>query len=449
MNEIDLSIRFGLSLALGLFLGLERQLSHNVSLLPDQLKSTPDDAALDVALDAGEDRSLDSSERHFAGVRTFSLISLLGAISLYIGQSLGMEWMFIVVFGALALLLIASNVLWHLSGTTGTTTYITAMLAFLIGGLCMQGMFLLAVSVTVSIAFILAIKKWINRMIVRIEPEDISATLKFAIITAIVLPLLPDRNFGWGDWQYLNPYKIWLMVVLISAINFVSYVLMKAIGEESGIGLTGLIGGLISSTAITLGFARRSVAEPELSTSLTMGVILSWSVMVVRIVALVVLLRPELIGGLTISLTMLLLPGLIYAFYLWKSDRETAQTTIAKKRPNPFELGVAIKFGLLFGGVTFIAHVARDLFGESGVYAASALSALTDVDPVVLSMMELAGQNGDFGPVAVRAILIAAFANTVTKGAMVLALAHPTMKRRMAPALVLYAAGALVAFFVS
>jgi uncharacterized membrane protein (DUF4010 family) len=445
MSEIDLSIRFGLSLALGLFLGLERQLSHNVSLLPDRLKSTPDDAALD----AGEDRSLDSSERHFAGVRTFSLISLLGAISLYIGQSLGMEWMFVVVFGALALLLIASNVLWHLSGTTGTTTYITAMLAFLIGGLCMQGMFLLAVSVTVSIAFILAIKKWINRMIVRIEPEDISATLKFAIITAIVLPLLPDRNFGWGDWQYLNPYKIWLMVVLISAINFVSYVLMKAIGEESGIGLTGLIGGLISSTAITLGFARRSVAEPELSTSLTMGVILSWSVMVVRIVALVVLLRPELIGGLTISLTMLLLPGLIYAFYLWKSDRETAQTTIAKKRPNPFELGEAIKFGLLFGGVTFIAHVARDLFGESGVYAASALSALTDVDPIVLSMAELAGQNGGFGPVAVRAILIAAFTNTVTKGVMVLALAHPTMKKRMAPALVLYAAGALVAFFVA
>jgi len=445
MSEIDLSIRFGLSLALGLFLGLERQLSHNVSLLPDRLKSTPDDAALD----AGEDRSLDSSERHFAGVRTFSLISLLGAISLYIGQSLGMEWMFIVVFGALALLLIASNILWHLSGTTGTTTYITAMLAFLIGGLCMQGMFLLAVSVTVSIAFILAIKKWINRMIVRIEPEDISATLKFAIITAIVLPLLPDRNFGWGDWQYLNPYKIWLMVVLISAINFVSYVLMKAIGEESGIGLTGIIGGLISSTAITLGFARRSVAEPELSTSLTMGVILSWSVMVVRIVALVVLLRPELIGGLTISLTMLLVPGLLYAFYLWKSDRETAQTTIEKKRANPFELGEAIRFGLLFGGVSFVAHVARDLFGESGVYAASALSALTDVDPIVLSMVELAGQNGGFGPIAVRAILIAAFTNTVTKGAMVLALAHPTMKRRMAPALGLYAAGALVAFFVS
>lgn len=445
MSEFDLSIRFGLSLALGLFLGLERQLSHNVSPFPDRLKSTPDDASLD----AGEERSLDSSERHFAGVRTFSLISLLGAISLYIGQSLEMDWMFIVVFAALALLLIASNILWHLSGTTGTTTYITAMLAFLIGGLCMQGMFLLAVSVTVSIAFILAIKNWINRMIVRIEPEDISATLKFAIITAIVLPLLPDRNFGWGDWQYLNPYKVWLMVVLISAINFISYVLMKAIGDESGIGLTGMIGGLVSSTAITLGFSRRSIAEPDLSISLTMGVILSWSVMVLRMIALVLLLRPELMGGLSISLSMLLFPGLLYALYLWKSDRETAKTTIAKKRTNPFELAEAIKFGLLFGAVSFIAHVARDLFGAGGVYMASALSALTDVDAIVLSMTELAGHNDGFDAIAVRAILIAAFTNTVTKGVMVLALAHPAMKKCMVPALGLYAAGALAAFFLA
>ncbi len=444
MNEFDLSLRFGLSLALGLFLGLERQLSHNVSFFPDGLRSPPDD----VGLDEEEDRSAGTARRHFAGVRTFSLISLLGAISLYIGQSLGMAWMFIVVFAALAMLLIVSNVLWHLSGATGTTTYITAMLAFLIGGLCMQGMFLLAVSVTVSIAFILTIKEWINRMIVRIEPEDVSATLKFAIISAIILPLLPDRNYGWGDWQYINPYRIWLMVVLISAINFISYVLMKTTGEESGIGLSGIIGGLVSSTAITLGFSRRSVTAPELSSSLTMGVILSWSVMVVRIIVVVFLLRPELVGGLTLSLTMLLLPGLVYALYLWKSDRETVRTSMAKKRSNPFELGEAVRFGLLFGAVSFVAHVARDLFGDRGVYAAAALSSLMDVDPIVLSMVELAGQNGGFGPVAVKAILIAAFANTVTKGILVLTLAHRTMKKRIAPALLLYASGAVLAFIV-
>ena len=153
----------------------------------------------------------------------------------------------------------------------GITTEISTLLAFLVGALCVWNRVEVAAAVSVAALLLLALKDWLHRLAQRIESSDVEATLKFAIITVIILPLLPNQAYGPPSLEAINPYQIWLMVVLISGLNFVGYILVKVLGSEHGIGLTGILGGLVSSTAVTLGFAQRSRAEPKQSPALVLA----------------------------------------------------------------------------------------------------------------------------------------------------------------------------------
>ncbi|MCM2255235.1 MAG: MgtC/SapB family protein [Vicinamibacteria bacterium] len=419
MTPLDVAARFGSALGLGLMLGLERERDH-----------------------------AQSGEEQVAGVRTFSLIALIGATGAWLHVEAGLTWLLLATFAAVAGLAIVSYYVTATRGDVGATTEMTVLMTFLVGALCGIGSQGLAVALTVTVLLLVSSKGSTQRFVGRVEAADIEATLKFAIITAIVLPLLPNRNFGPPPLDVLNPYKVWLMVVLISGLNFASYVLVKVVGQEHGIGLTGVLGGLVSSTAVTLGFSQRSRSEPALAPSFTLGILVAWTVMFFRVLIVVALIDAPLARRLGPAVGLLGLVNLAACALLWMRRPERGESTV-KSGSNPFELGEAIKFGGIFGVVTFVAKAAQVYLGNAGLYLAGAIAGLTDVDAIALSMASLAQQDpASVGPAALT-ILIALVANTLVKAGMALGLGAAELRRPMLLATVaLLLAAAAGAFLI-
>lgn len=418
MTAVETAWRLGIALGLGLLLGLERE------------------------------RSQRPGEESFAGARTFALIALFGATAFDMQLRLGVPWVLPLAFLAIAGLAVASYYVTSLQGDVGATTEVTALLTFLIGGLCGAGHPGLATAIAVAALLMLSVKGWTHRFATRIEAADVEALVKFAIITAIVLPLLPDRSFGPPPLDVVNPYKVWLMVVLISGLNFASYVLVKVLGQEHGIGLTGLLGGLVSSTAVTLGFSQRSRQEPALSGMFTLGILVAWTVMFFRVLVIVALIDVAVARHLAVGIGLLGLLSLAICGWLFRRGRTAEKATVASGS-NPFELSEAIQFGLLFGVVTLVAKAAQVYLGAAGLYLAGALAGLTDVDAIALSMASLSKSDPSLTAAAARTILIAVLSNTLVKTGMAVGAGSPELRRRFLPsAVALLAAGALVAAFL-
>jgi len=236
--------------------------------------------------------------------------------------------------------------------------------------------------------------------------------------------------------------------VLISALNFTSYLVVKVVGAEHGIGLVGLLGGMVSSTAVTLGFARRSQQDPQASPALGMGILLAWTVMLLRVAGMVVLINWELGRRLALVLGLLSVVNLGACYWLWRMTKQRTRGEV-KSGNNPFELTEAVQFGLLFGVVVVVARVAQVYFGETGLYVASALAGLTDVDAITLAMADQARIDPASLTVSARAIVIAVLANTLTKGAMAIGIGAPALRRVMlVPTLALLGTGVLAIVLV-
>jgi len=234
--------------------------------------------------------------------------------------------------------------------------------------------------------------------------------------------------------------------VLISGLNFASYLLVKGVGVEHGIGLTGLLGGLVSSTAVSLGFAQRSRTQPGQAPALALGILLAWTVMFFRVVLLVAVIAPALARDLALGMGALGTLSLAIVLVLRRRQRSAERASVAAGA-NPFELGQAIRFGLVFGVVTVAAKAAQLYLGEAGLYLAGALAGLTDVDAIALSMAKLAQSDPASQAAAGRTILIAVLANTLLKGGMAVFLGAPALRTMMLPITgALLAAGAVVAF---
>lgn len=396
LDPLVLTLRFGAALGLGVLLGLERERSK--------------------------------TSTGFAGVRTFGLFALTGAVAAFLDGALDRPVLAVGLFAAVAALVVVSYAVSAQRGELGITTEVSALLAFLMGFLCVSGHVVLAAGLAVASGGVLALKEWLHRVAGRIEPEDVEATLKFAIVSIIVLPLVPNESFGPAALDVVNPYKIWLMVVLISGLNFASYVLVKVVGTEHGIGITGLLGGLVSSTAVTLGFAQRSRKEAAEAAVLGLGVLVAWTVMFARVVVLVGAVAPALAPRVAVAMAALGLPCLAIAWLLWRR-RRSRETASVSAGANPFELGQAIRFGLLFGLVTFVAKAAQVYLGDAGLYLAGAVAGLTDVDAIALSMAQLAAATPASAEAAVRTIVIAVASNTLFKAAMAAFLGAPALRR--------------------
>lgn len=274
--------------------------------------------------------------------------------------------------------------------------------------------------------------------------DDLIATMKFAFIVLIIF-LLPNKLYGPPGLEVLNPRSIWLFVTFISGIGYVGYVLINVIGPGKGIGLTGFLGGIASSTALTLNLAGRSKENEIFSDSFAMGIVLSWSVMFVRLYLICIFLDPSLVVPLAAPLLIPPIPGFAYALYLHRLAKNK-QKQHHSDFSNPFNLLPAIKFGVIFTSVMFLANAVRVMFGDGALMACSFIGGAVEMDAVAFSLLDMNINLGLATRELVMALVLASFANTLTKGVLVFVLGAKNLRKPIAPAVALICATAAVIF---
>lgn len=398
--------RFAFALLIGALIGLEREFYQ-------QKKESPD----------------------FAGIRTFSLISLLGAVSAFLFDDYGVVFAVLALAGLILMITVSYSGALNRSGTElGITTEVAAILTFLFGVLVIGEQEIVAIALAVVTSLLMAMKGRIHGAIRNLSTGDIHVTLQFALVSAVILPLLPNRALD--PLGLLNPFQVWLMVVFISGIGFSGYILMNIFGQPRGINIMGFLGGLASSTATTISFSSASREHPEMTPQYARAVIMASTVMFPRIFILILVIHLPLALKVAVPLAVMLATGLILIYILGKKEtasREETQTDF--KVSNPLKLSTAVKFGLLFAIVLVVTDFALNSLGSTGVYLTSLLAGLTDVDAISLSVTRLATNNQINTQVAGIAVLSAALANTISKGAISYFSGTRELRKRVLPAL--------------
>lgn len=385
------------------------------------------------------------------GIRTFILLAMAGAVSGWLSVQLGSPWVFAAALVIVAALVLAGYILTVHEGkaSPGLTTEIAALVIYLLGGTVMFGYPSLAVGLAIVTSATLAFKEPLHGLVQKVGRDDIYAGLKLLIATFIVLPLLPNRTVD--PFDALNPYNLWLLVILISALSLVGYVAVRILGQTRGTALTGIFGGMVSSTAVTLAFSKRSreAQDGDLGDALAAGILLAWVVMFLRVVVEVAVVNAALLPRLIEPLAaMAVVAAAAGAFYLRRGATTSSRAVRESEVPltNPFSLTSAAKFAAFFAAVLLLVALVKRTMPGQGMYVVAGLAGLTDVDAITLSMAGFARTGGD-PTVAVNAITIGALTNTVVKGVMVATLGTAALRRRivLATAAVL-SAGLLVLF---
>jgi len=386
-------------------------------------------------------------EVNFVGVRTYTLWSLLGCLAAYLSEHYSPAIL------PVALLLVGGHLTmlhWRdgHDGHPGSTTFVAALLTCLVGALVNWGHQQMATLVAALTMVTLGSKQTLHAWTHRFTAEDIRSALQFAAITGVILPLVPDRALG--PFGAFNPYSTWLMVVLISGLGFAGYFLMRLLGTQAGIAVTGIVGGLASSTATTLAFSRRSKDEPELSSSYALAVVLACTVMLARVGVMITVLNSELARVIALPFVAMALPGI--GFGLWQLfARHSHQKNVAPPHlHNPLSLGIALKFGLLYALVAFFVKAATTLQFTAGLLPLSFLSGLTDMDAISLLMVNSFHDGSVAAQLAAKCVVVGAVANSIVKAGIALSLGSPLLRRQISVVLGLtVAAGVLSLFFLT
>lgn len=297
-------------------------------------------------------------------------------------------------------------------GRHDATDVVAAMLVFTLGAFAVAGNSAAAAAAAVASTALLALKRSLHAWLRRLTWEELRSAIILLAMTTVMLPILP--NHAIDPMGAVNPYEIWLMTVLIAAISFAGYVAVKLLGDRSGVAVTGLAGGLVSSTAVTASLAQRAAAEPEKAVTLAGGAIISCATMVARVIAIVgivnVRLLDHLVLPLAVACAVLAVAG-IY-FISWRSDAAKDNKPMALG--NPLDVWGVLKFGALLTVIIVASKIATRLAGEAGAYGVAVLSGIADVDAVTLTMSRLAGLELEMN-VAARAIAIVVCTNTLVK----------------------------------
>jgi uncharacterized membrane protein (DUF4010 family) len=375
------------------------------------------------------EHSRQESEPLVAGIRTFPLIALIGFVSGLAAKG-GYGWVAAVALAGVSAMAVVGYWVKAQGSHKGATTELVIILAFILGGMTAFGYLIPAATFAVLATLLLSFKTPLHHMAERIQEGEIYAILKFCVISVIVLPLLPNRTFG--PYQVLNPRLIWWIVVLISGISMVGYLLMRYWGTRQGIVVTGLLGGLVSSTAATLGLSQKSrVAGGSSARYFALGIVIASTVMFFRVLVLTTVIDPRLARTLALPIVFPALVGIGASYYLWRNKGITTSVNLEVK--NPMELGAAIEFALLFGVVLFVARAAQFHWGTAGVYVTSALAGLTDADTIAVSSARLARDQILANGTATASILLACATNTMLKGGLAAVIGGKALRAVIVP----------------
>ena len=389
-------------------------------------------------------QALEKQEHTFAGARTFALIGMAGGLAGLISDGPLIAGAALLVIGALTIV-----GYWFEARETpgrGGTTEMAIFATLLLGVAAGRGHLLLAAAGAVSVAIILSLKSAIKGWAHRLSQREVHAALRFLAISVLVLPALPNEQLG--PFGALNPRELWTMVVLISGLSFLGYWLVKFFGEGRGVLLTGVFGGLASSTATTLSlskFARDGVTQPA---AVAAGVVMANVVMLLRVGAILAVVSSSVLMQLAPALGAGAAVGALYAYILWRSAPKSDDPPDALTVGNPFELRPAIYFAGMIALISIASSFAAEAFGAAGAYAVGAISGLADVDAMTLSGGRQAATGSLAVDVAAGAILIAVASNIMAKGGMAYWIGGAASGLRIITAFVVVIAAGAAAFFL-
>ena len=380
-----------------------------------------------------------------AGIRTHALLGLLGGLSVQLGRELG-NWVPAILLVMVALAGLAGFLMQNRQQQDfSITSWVGQVLTFCFGALVVAGQPVIAAAAAVVTATILDNKESIHRFLKTLEANELDAGLKLLLISVVVLSLLPNEGFGPGD--VLNPREIWWLVVLIAAIGFIGYFAMRFGGSARGIMFTSLFAGLSSSTALTLHFSRlsRESNSRQLSPLLAAGILIACGTMFPRILLYAALIYPPLLKELLIPVVVM--GGLLYgsAALIWWQNSESGNVSQPQGQ-NPLELRSALLFGLLLVVILLLGEWMKNMMGDAGVFLLAAISGLTDVDAITLSLTRMAREDLT-AATAVLAIIIAAMVNNLFKASLALGIGTLGLGIRvLIPMLLSLSAGLAVVF---
>lgn len=412
MNELLIILKpIALSLALGLLVGLQRERTN---------------AAL-------------------AGFRTFPLITLAGAMSALVAEEFG-GWIVAMGFIVIGAMVVVGNLaeMKKPHPDMGVTTEAAMLVMYCVGAYLVVGSAMVGVIVGGVVAVLLHLKPEMQRFAGKLGDEDFKAIMQFVVITMIILPVLPNEYYG--PYSVLNPFKLWLMVVFIVGLSLTGYIIYKFFGEKAGTLTGGILGGLISSTATTVSYARRTKESPNTASLAAVVIMIASAIVFIRVLLLILTTAPSFFRQAAGPIGALLLITIVLAGLAWFKGREGKSKMPEQK--NPSELKAALIFGAMYGLVLLGVAAAKENFGESGLYAVAILSGLTDMDAITLSVSQMVQQQHLDAKTGWRLVIVASLSNLVFKTGVVAVLGNAALLARVAMLFGAAFIGGMVIIFV-
>jgi uncharacterized membrane protein (DUF4010 family) len=403
---------FAVSLALGLLIGLERE------------------------------RKTDPK----AGLRTFALVSMFGCLSALIADKSGSGWIVAIGMLAIAAMMIAAATIDPPDdGDPPTTSIVALMITYGLGAAVWFGYGALAIMAAIATTALLYFKTQLHGITRALTHTDLISILQFAVLSFIILPILPDVDYG--PFDTLNPHQTWWMVVLISGVSLAGYAALRIAGGQHGAPMVGFLGGLVSSTATTMVFARHARADAAIVRTATVVILVANLMVMLRLLLVTTVVAPQLLTSLAIVLGPGLLFGLAVAAIGWRGHVAGPALPMPEVR-NPTELKTALTFGALYAAVLFLSAWLQDVAGSNGLYAVALASGLTDVDAITLSSLRLHNQDRLGEIEAVMSIALATLSNLAFKSSLVISIGGAALARRTLPGLAAIAVGIGVGLLV-
>lgn len=382
LSQQDFFVRLLVATGIGLLIGLERE--HASSPMKEEI---------------------------FAGVRTFVFVVLFGFLTAFLSFYFT-HWL--MVGGLLSVMVFGGLSYWRksLDGDIGGTTAFAMLTSYLLGGTVFLGYVEASLAVTVLALLALSLKGPLHSIVRQITQNEFYALVKFVVIALLVLPFLPDQTIG--PFKVFNPREVGWIIILTSGIGFLGYILMKFLGSKKGILLTGIFGGLVSSTVVAWVFAEKSKEVTGLSKNCAVAILSASTIMVIRVFVWMIIFNQALLGKLVLPLSLVFLAGAAIALYYYNRPSRHAAVTADFPLGEPLNLKKAFLFGVLYTGILFMVSYANSQLGTKGIYVSSAIAALTDIDAITISVSKLAG---DSFPIltAQNVILLATLCNTLVK----------------------------------
>lgn len=382
LTQKEFFIRLFVAVGIGFLIGLEREYS-----------------------------SINSESKSFAGIRTFTFVVLLGFIAVLMNYLLS-PWVYAGILMAVIILIGISYWITSAAGDIGGTTEFTALIAFFLGSLSFLGYIELSLVITVLVIVLLSAKVKFKYIVGKITQQEMYDLIRFIVAALLIFPFLP--NVAMGPFDILNPKEIGSVILLISGLGFLGYLMMKFLGAHKGILITGILGGLVSSTMVTWVFAKKSKELPALSINCATAILAASSIMVLRVLLWVYIFNRSLLQGLILPVGIIFLGAIGITFYFYKKQAKNQKMDDALPGNKPLDMQGAITFGFIYTMILLLVSYTSEYFGNKGILISSVVAGLTDIDAITISVSKLANVNLTMG-VAQNAILLATISNTLVK----------------------------------